>query len=498
MGRPPIIRARFEGELVVDNFAGGGGASTGIEAALGRPVDIAINHDPRAIAMHRANHPETKHFQEDIWSVDPKVATGGRPVGLAWFSPDCTHHSRAKGGKPLDSGIRALAWVVVHWARHVRPRVIALENVEEFQDWGPLGPDKRPVKELKGETFRQWTGALSDLGYTIDFRSLVAADYGTPTTRKRLFMIARRDHQPLVWPEPTHGQGRTEPWHAAAEIIDWSIPCPSIFERERPLADATMRRIAEGVKRYVIEAAQPFIVPLTHQGDSRVHSINDPLRTVTGAHRGEFALVAPTLVEHNFNSRQGAPVTRPLHTVTTQSNRFGLVAALMTKHYGGVVGHDLRRPIGTVTAKDHHALSVAFLSKLYHTAVGSSMNAPLPTVTSGGGKGGGHLAQVRAFLVHYYSSGGQWQGLRSPLHTVTGKGRFGLVMVHGEPYQIIDIGMRMLQPHELFLAQGFPEDYVIAPIYNGKPMTKTDQIFLVGNAVPPQESEGVVGANARA
>lgn len=429
--RPPLLRTfplRTD-ELVVDNFAGGGGASTGIEAAIGRPVDLAVNHDPEAIAMHRANHPATRHYCESIWEVDPREACGSRPVGLAWFSPDCTHFSRAKGNKPREQGIRGLAWVVIRWAREVAPRVIILENVEEFQTWGPLLDDGRPDPGHAGETFREWLGELTALGYEVEFGSLVAADHGAPTTRRRLFLVARRDGCRPAWPEPTHGVGRGRAWRSAAEVIDWAIPCPSIFSRQRPLAEATLRRIAAGIRRYVVETADPFLIPLTHQGEVRTHSINEALRTVTGAHRGELALVAP----------------------------------FITKHYGGVVGHRVDRPLGTVTAIDHHALTTAFLIK-------------------------------------YYGAGGQDQDVRGPLHTVTAKARFGLgvVTLASEPYRIVDIGMRMLQPHELFAAQGFPRGYIIAPEHQGRTITKTAQIRLAGNSVCPPLAQAIVAANANA
>ena len=280
--RPPAIRASFDpNDLIVDSFAGGGGASTGIEAALGRSPDIAINHSPQAIAMHRANHPETRHLTEDVHDVDPREVCGSRSVGLAWFSPDCTHFSRAKGQKPVKKKIRALAWVVIRWAKRVQPRLIILENVEEFQTWGPLAKDGRPDPARAGETFRAWLAQLVDLGYTVEIRSLVAADYGTPTTRRRLFVIARRDGVQGIWPEPTHGDGRPESWRPASEIIDWSLPCPSIFDRRKPLAEATQRRIAEGIRRFVIEAAEPFIVPLTHQGGFRGRGVT----AIRGFHR---------------------------------------------------------------------------------------------------------------------------------------------------------------------------------------------------------------------
>lgn len=498
--------------MVVDNFAGGGGASTGIEAALGRPVDLAINHDPVALAMHSANHPATRHACENIVDVDPREVCSSRRVGLAWFSPDCTHFSRAKGTKPRKKEIRGLAWVVIRWARDVRPRVIVLENVEEFQTWGPLDEHGQPIKARAGETFRAWLGALSDLGYQIEFRSLIAADHGTPTTRKRLFLIARCDGAPIAWPDPTHGPGR-ERYRPAADVIDWSLPCPSIFGRSRPLAEKTLRRIALGVQRYVIDAAEPFVIPLTHGGSlarprraPRVHGLGEPLRTITGANRGEFALVAPALIQTGYGERKGQrpralDLQAPLGTVVAGGQKHGLVAALITKHYGGVVGHSARRTLGTVTSQDHHALTAAFLTKYYGTSTGSDVRAPLPTVTSGGGKGGGHLAEVRAFLIKYYGGergDARQQSLLDPLHTVTTARRFGLVTVAGEAYEIADIGMRMLQPHELFAAQGFPADYEIRPEYQGKPITKTSQVALAGNSVCPPVARALVFENARA
>lgn len=371
-------------ELVVDNFAGGGGASTGIEMALGRHVDIAINHSPEAIALHKANHPHTKHYCENVWDVNPREACAGRPVGLAHFSPDCTHFSRAKGGKPRDKKTRGLAWVALRWAREVRPRVNVLENVEEFLTWGPVDNDGQPVARLSGRTFKIWLGKLRALGYRVEWRILNAADFGAPTTRKRLFLVARCDGEAIRWPTPTHGRGMASPWRGAHEVIDWSLPTPSIFGRKRPLAEATERRIAEGVRRHVIECAAPFIVPVTHTGGVRVHSIEEPLRTVTCASRGEFALVSPTLVQVGYGERPGqtprAPgLEKPLGTVVG-SNKHGLVAALLTKHYGGVVGHGLQLPLGTITTQDHHAVTAASL---------------VPA-------GADRRDEVRAFLVKYY------------------------------------------------------------------------------------------------
>lgn len=502
--RPPIIRGAFDGELVVDNFAGGGGASTGIEAVLGRPVDFAINHNPEAIAVHKANHPETKHYCENIWDVDPRDVAAGRRVGLAWFSPDCKHFSRAKGG-PLarSKEIRALAWVVIRWASlppRQAPRVIVVENVEEFQTWGPLDEDGAPVKAQAGETFREWLCQLQWCGYHVELKSIVAADHDTPTTRRRLFIVARRDGAGIAWPEPTNGPGRARPHRPAAEVIDWSIPCPSIFGRQRPLADATMRRIARGLERFVLRAPRPFIVPLTHHNDARTHDLDEPLRTVTAVHRGEFALVSPYLIQTSYGEREGqAPrvldLHRPLGTVVAGGQKHGLCAAFLSKHYGGneSPGSHLGRAIDTITAQDHHALTAAWLTKLYGTSTGADVRAPLPTVTASGQ----HLAAVRAFLVKFYGTGGA-VGLDEPLDTVTTHDRFGLVMVDGEPYRIVDIGMRMLQPHELFAAQGFPATYKIAPDYNGKPLSKTAQIALAGNSVCPPVAAAIVGANARA
>lgn len=536
--RPPVFRASFDpADLIVDAFAGGGGASTGIEAALGRSPDIAINHSPVALAMHAANHPETRHYPEDIFAVDPVVACGGRRVGLTHWSPDCCHFSIAKGGQPRSKEIRSLANAVIDWAVKVRPRVIVLENVQEFQTWGPLDDDGYPIKARAGEDFRAWLAKLVDLGYAVDFRMLVAADYGTPTTRKRLFLVARCDGQPIVWPEPTHGKGRAQPWRAASEIIDWSLPCPSIFGRKRPLAEATLRRIAAGLRRYVVESPRPFVIPLTHQDGDRVHSLTDPTKTVTAANRGElalvspffahvthttsgervhapdaplrtittakggeFVLVSPTLVTLGHGERPGqAPrvpgLDKPLGTACAGARHHGLVMAFLSKHYTGVVGSELRAPLGTVTAIDHHSLSFAFMSKFYGTSTGADANDPLPTVTGQGQ----HLAAVRAFLVKYYGSDGsptsQQQELFNPLHTVTAKARFGLVTILGEDYQIADIGMRMLAPRELFNAQGFPEDYIIDFEHNGKRVTKTQQIELAGNSVCSQVEKAVVAAN---
>ena len=435
-------------ELIVDNFAGGGGASCGIELALGRHVDIAINHDPEAVAMHTLNHPQTEHHCESVWDIDPRAVTKGRPVGLAWFSPDCKHFSKAKGGKPRDKRIRGLAWVAVRWAALVRPRVIILENVEEFQTWGPLLADGTPCLARRGDTFRAFVHQLQEQGYAVEWRELRACDYGAPTTRKRLFLIARRDGKPIVWPAPTHGApGSTgvksralKPWRTAAECINWSIPTPSIFERERPLAEATMRRIARGVQRYVVEAKRPFVV-----------------ETPAGK-------VAPVMTEiANASSPRCMPAGEPMRTICaeTKGGHFALVTAFLAKHFGGNYtgpGAPLTEPMHTVTTQDHHALVCAFLTK-------------------------------------YYGEGGQDQTLADPLHTIPTVDRFGLVTVEQQQDRIADIGMRMLEPRELYRAQGFPESYQIAPVINGKPLPKRAQVRMCGNSVSPPLAAALARAN---
>jgi DNA (cytosine-5)-methyltransferase 1 len=562
-------------ELVVDNFAGGGGASTGIALAIDRSVDIAINHDPAAIAMHQANHPDTLHLCESVWEVNPRKVTQGQPVGLAWFSPDCTHFSKAKGGKPVSKKIRGLAWVAVRWVAQVRPRVIMIENVEEFVTWGPLiaardtetgrllkkvyGEDgescdivvaapgeevplelrvMHPDPKRKGQTFRAFVNKLRKFGYQVDWKELRACDYGAPTIRKRFFLVARCDGWPIVWPEPTHGDpkskavqsGKLQPWRTAAEIIDWSIPCPSIFERKRPLKEATLRRIARGIMKFVINNATPFIIPVTHHGSDRVASIDAPFPTITAAHRGEHALITP-VIDRQFTRSTANAADEPLGTITaggsgkanlvtafltqyhteatnsavrgqtvdkpllTQdaSNRYGLVAASLVKHYGGGytgAGNDPGEPLSTVTAVDHNALVTSHMIKMYGTNVGQRTDEPLHTITAGGF----HLGEVRAFLLKYYSTN-VGQELDEPLQTVTTKHRFGLVTVHGEDYQIIDIGMRMLEPRELFKANGFPDDYIIDVEINGKKCSKASQVARCGNAVPPHFVKALVEAN---
>ncbi len=494
-------------ELVIDLFAGGGGASTGIEAALGFPPHIAINHDPEAISLHQANHPQTRHFVSDVFEVDPHAVTQGRAVGLLWASPDCTFHSKARGGKPFRDRNRArrrrgLAGIVTRWAAAVRPRIICMENVEEFQHWGPLREDGTPCPERRGKSFARWVARLRNLGYVVDWRELRASDYGAPTIRRRLFMVARCDGLPIQWPEPTHGQPGTlpvkakklKPWRTAAECIDWAVPAPSIFERAKPLADATCRRIAKGIMRYVVDSADPFIVPMTHTGGDRVHPSTEPLRTITTAQRGELALAIPTLVQTGYGERAGqAPrvpgLDKPLGTVVG-SQKHALVAAFLAKHYGGVVGQGIQAPTGTVTTVDHHSLVTSHLVKLRGTNVGSAATEPLHTISAQGQ----HHAEVRAFLIKYYGTD-QDPTLREPLHTVTTRDRFGLVTIKGVDYQIVDIGLRMLTPRELFRAQGFPESYAITHGADGRPLTKTAQVRMCGNSVCPPVAQAIVAAN---
>lgn len=534
------------GGLVIDNFAGGGGASTGIEMALGRPVDIAINHDTEAIAMHEINHPHTKHYCESVWEVDPREITQGRPVDLAWFSPDCKHFSKAKGGKPVKKEIRGLAWVAIRYAATVRPRVIMLENVEEFVTWGPLA-DGRPCPKNKGRTFNSFVNALRRHGYQVEWRELRANQYGAATIRKRLFLIARCDGLPIVWPSPSHLAAssaevkakQAQPQRLAADIIDWSLPCPSIFKRKRPLAEATMRRIARGIQRYVIDAADPFLVKVNHGYDYfRGQPLDEPLQTITSklgtglvvpklapfitehangtsqrnmpidaplrticaeVKGGHFAVVAPVITKFRTND-QGTSVEQPLPTVTANSfikrpggaAPIGLVAAFLAKHYGGNYkgpGAPMTDPAPTVTTVDHNALVTSHLLKLRNNCDGQDLREPMHTLTTGG-----HFGEVRAFLMKYYETA-VGQPLDEPLHTITTKHRMGLVMVKGEPYQIVDIGMRMLEPHELYAAQGFPADYIHDRTLTNPKLSKSSQVRMCGNSVCPPVAAALVRAN---
>ncbi len=492
----------------IDLFAGGGGASEGIRLALGRAPVVAVNHDPAAIAMHAENHPGTLHLCESIFEVEP-FRPGGRSVDLLWASPDCKHFSRAKGGKPRDKKIRALAWIVVDWARVATPTVICLENVPEFEKWGPLDDKGHPIKSKRGETFLRFVRALESEGYRVEWRVLNAADYGAPTSRKRLFMIARCDGRQIVWPEPSHGPDRPRPYRTAAECIDWSIACPSIFERKRPLAEATQRRIAEGIRRFVLDHSSPFIVNLTHGG--RLEPLDEPMRTVTAAHRGEKALVtpvlasidhqssssrstthspgsplstitvknrhvlvAPTLIQTGYGERKGqAPrvldLQAPLGTIVSGGCKHGLVAAHLVQHYGRSQWQHPETPLNTVTAVNHHSVVAAHITKFYGTSVGSDLSQPMPTITSGGQ----HLGLVQAFLTKHLGDLGFEEG--APV----------TVEIDGGIWAIADIGMRMLQPRELARAQGFSDDYILSG-------TKTRKVALIGNSVPPPVVAAIV------
>ncbi|RYE48323.1 MAG: hypothetical protein EOP24_07900 [Hyphomicrobiales bacterium] len=615
--------ASLEDEIIVDSFAGGGGASTGIEMALGRSPDYAINHDAEALALHAANHPNTVHLSENIYKVDPMDVVGKRKVGLLWASPDCKHFSKAKGGAPVKRNIRDLAWTVVLWAERVSPRVIILENVEEFQGWGPLVPNAKgelmPCPDRRGETFKEWVAALKKLGYVVEWRELRACDFGAPTTRKRLFVIARRDGRKIVWPAPTHaaagGKGLLPYRTAANDVIDWSIPGPSIFDTSeqimeqfgvravRPLAEATLARIAKGVKRYVIDAAKPFIVNLTH--GVRIEDADQPFQTITGANRGEKSVVVPhvtkfrngavgsdagepmpTVTANSFIKRAGgaAPLgvvaavlsqaqqggsvhevdaphptvtaspkdqnqivaahlmtmrnagkpfneaDKPTHTITAGGAGLSLVAAHVQRQFGASVGHGADEPSASIMGGGggKSALVAAFLAQHNTDMVGHHPTEPVSTIVQKGStqavvsagllnlKGsdrrmsdtegpapavtsqGNHLGEVRAFLMKYYGVD-QDPRLEEPLATVTTRDRFGIVTVEGEPYQIVDIGMRMLTPRELFKAQGFPADYEIETgvFADGsrRTLTKTAQVRMCGNSVCPPIAAALVAAN---
>ena len=608
-------------EIIVDNFAGGGGASTGIELAIGRSVDIAINHDPNAVAMHSTNHPDTLHYCESVFDIDPRTATAGRPVGLAWFSPDCRHFSKAKGAKPVEKSIRGLAWIVIRWALAVRPRVMMLENVEEFRTWGPLlAAEMSPDPARAGETFEAFCGMLSGgvptdhpalaecceflgiaadgelakqlvagLGYAVDYRELRACDFGAPTIRKRFFMVMRCDGVPVTWPQPTHGDpkmpavqsGKLEPWRTAAECIDWSIPAPSIFDRKKALAQNTLKRIARGIQRFVLDSASPFIVKCNHTSTKtsydcfRGQALAEPLQTITKTHGyaiatpvmaplfagtggstfqmkprpvdkpfftlltqnrtnviasvlapliarqfgasvghradvpsatvtagggGKSQLVCPTLIQMGYGERPGQEprvpgLHKPMGTVVAGGGKFGLVAANLVKHFGGNyqgAGVALDEPAHTVTTTDHHGLLTSHLVKLRGTCRdGQRTDEPMPTVTAGGL----HVGEVKTTLaVEAYDQQRADQTLAF-LQEYCGADCDGLVTISGVVYRIVDIGMRMLQPAELYRAQGFPEWYIIDRDYMGTRYAKDKQVARCGNAVPPPFAEALVRAN---
>lgn len=648
----------INGELIVDNFAGGGGASTGIEMATGYSVDIAINHDPEAIRMHKANHPYTKHYCEDVWQVDPVEACNGHPVGLAWFSPDCKHFSKAKGGKPKDKFIRGLAWVACRWAGLVRPRVIMLENVEEFKTWGPLNRGHHPIKSKQGKTFERFVQQLTDLGYEVQFKELVAADYGAPTMRKRFFMIARCDGKSIIWPEPTHAPADSEevkagllkPYVGAYTQLDFSLPCPSIFDTSeeikekygiravRPLAPKTMERIARGIKKFVVDNADPFLIEIGYgeskgQKNPRAYSIEKPLHTIVA--KDKNFLVTPILTQYHSYEKdglRGQSIEKPIMTVDG-SNRYGLVTSFLSKFYKTGIGQDIREPLGTVTANaggGHFGEVRAFLerydvcesnrcnkrtdrsrdnsskerreiledieqavqrngyssgrskengSKFEVGVSGSSCLEGWETVSDAcaqssvgnicrdnprrngyqpqeweqtgqqDGKSGSSNTESEPYpcdknrsenlqqlsreifgeckkvegqrnvvfedrertrnisnsgvssgefqahtLIKYYGQG-TGQDIEEPLDTVTSRDRFGLVTIEGVDYQIVDIGLRMLEPRELYGCQGFPDDYIIDRDYTGKTYPRSEQVRRCGNAVCPPIPAALVKAN---
>jgi len=658
-------------EIVVDLFAGGGGASEGLKQALGIDPALAYNHDELAIGMHAANHPLTQHHREDIWHADPRVDVAGRPIGWFHASPDCTHFSQAKGGQPRSRKTRALSWVVLKWigmlqradrlnGTNTAPRIFSMENVWQILTWGPLVAKRCkdtgrvikmdgtvaargervplenqqlvPDKSRSGRTWRQFVAALRALGYVVEWRKLVASDYGAGTSRERLFLLGRRDGEPIVWPAASHGPnpGQT-PRVTAADCLDFSIPCPSIFGRKRDLADATMRRIAKGVMRHVINSADPFIVPVTHQGGDRVHDVREPMRTITAANRGElmlaapelapfitehanastqrtmavdeplrtlcaevkgghFSVVAPTLVQTGYGEREGqapraldlqqplgtvvaggvkhavsaahlvkfrgdsigSPATEPVPTITSgagatrpagAAHALGLASASLVTLRRNMVGADVRTPLTTVAAQaEHHAVATAFIEQAnggFYQGAGNDARDPVSTITASGsqqrlvtahlmtntsahcGAGGadpvptitsaGNQAlvectlspeqeagalRVAAFLVKYYGSGIAVD-LRDSLDTVTTKDRLALVTVHikGTPYIIVDIGLRMLKPHELYRAQGFPTGYIIDRTANGTPLTTSAAVRMVGNSVSPPPLRALAEAN---
>lgn len=543
-------------EIIVDNFAGGGGASTGIELATGRVVNIAINHDPDAILMHKTNHPYTEHYQASVWDIDPREVCHGRPVGLAWFSPDCKHFSKAKGAALVDRNIRGLAWIVLRWAALVRPRVIMLENVEEFQTWGPVRKGK-PVKSKAGQTFRKWKYQLSALGYAIEHRELVAADYGAPTTRKRFVLIARCDGRPIVWPERTHApadseevkSGKCKPWRSAAEIIDWSLPCYSIFATKqeikdrygvkavRPLAENTLRRVIRGVDKFTIKNAEPFIVP-TGYGERngqapRVHDINAPLSTVVSTVKqnvcepvlvpliaqqkfqntaqdisnplstvtsvGAHELVAANLIQYHTEQTEAVRangVSAPIQTVDA-SNRYGLTTAHLTEYYGNGAPIGINEPMHTATSHDREALTAVHIAEFKGQDIGQKPERPLRTVTASAGE----FAAVHARIVRYEPGAdvGFWPEIRELLNRFCGYAMADdellLIRIREIWYFISDIGLRMLTPRELYNAMGFPPDYIIDRDYQGNEYKKSKQVARCGNAVCPPMAEAVVRAN---
>lgn len=611
-------------EIVVDFFCGGGGAGTGLEMGLGRAVTVAKNHSPAAISMHTVNHPHAKHFTTDVFEGDPDTECGGRAVGWFHMSPDCTHHSQAAGGQPRKREIRNLSWIGLKWAGMKQPRVISLENVKQILQWGPLVAKRCkstgrvtklggviaepgevvPVSEQflvpdpkrRGQTWAVFVAELQRLGYAVEWRVIKACDFGAPTSRERLFMIARCDGQPIVWPEPTHAKNPAkgqQKWRTAAECIDWTIPSKSIFGRKKDLAPATLRRVAKGMRKFVLDAANPFIVPIANWSGEIVQSADEPLRTVTSYPKGgAFSIVSPTLVQTGYGERAGqAPrvpgldqplgtvvaggvkhaiaaahlvkfrfadegkaldeplptitsggnykrpagaahamgistvfmaqmnggfnttaaksIDDPMTTVTNTGSQQQLVTANLVHLRGNCDARDLNDPLHTISAGGtHHGLMTAFLERQFGASVGQGLDEPAPTITAGGG-GKSSLVElqlspeveagalrVASFLISYY--GTSYAGdITAPAPTITTRDRLALVTVtiKGTPYVIVDICLRMLQPAELYKAQGFPSDYIISHGADGKPFTKTQQVHMCGNSVSPPPMAALAAAN---
>lgn len=512
-------------DLIIDCFAGGGGASVGIEMALGRPVDIAINHDPDAILIHKTNHPDTLHLTEDIFKVDLQKYIKGQHVALMWASPDCTSHSKAKGGKPREKGLRILPWAVYKHAKAILPEVIIMENVEEIQQWGPLDAAGHPIKERKGEDYKRLITAMKSLGYIFDSRELVAADYGASTTRKRWYAIFRRDGKDIVWPEPTHSKGGVnglQPWEPICKYLDLQDFGNSIFGRKKPLAKNTMNRIARGLEKFVFNCPEPFIVQVNHGGDNfRGQSIYEPMPTITQKHG--FGVVTPFITPYMFRNNTGAPgsdITDPMLTITTGGHR-GIISPLLIQYHSettknGVRGQSVTEPIQTIDTSNRYGLVMSYMTKFYKSGCGQSLSEPIHTITTSPGHFGTvsvmaaewkalqeagideEMAQkctwVSQFVMEYYGCG-IGQSLNDPLHTIVTKDRFALITVLGNEYVIMDIFLRMLKSEELKLGQGFPEDYIIDRDYMGRKYPVSKQVARIGNSVVPIMAQKLIGAN---
>lgn len=508
-------------DLIIDAFAGGGGASVGIEMALGRPVDIAVNHDPEAIRMHKTNHPDTLHLTEDIFKADLQKYIKGRRVALMWASPDCTSHSRANGGRPRKQGLRMLPWAVHKHAEAILPDVIIMENVKEIQQWGPLDETGRPVKERKGEDYKKFIAAMKGLGYRFDSRELVAADYGAPTTRLRWYGIFRRDGREIAWPKPTHakgGAGGLKPWEPAYKCLDLHDLGKSIFGRKKPLAENTMKRIARGLEKFAFSCPEPFIMKCYGGNYKGAGScIEEPLHTITAVDHN--ALVAPYLLRNNAGA-PGGEIRNPMLTITTGGHH-GLVSPFLIQYHSettknGVRGQRVTDPAQTIDASNRYGLAASYLTKFYKSGTGQSLKEPLHTVTASPGHFGivsvfmigrkelqeagvdeetaEKCTLVSRFIMEYYGCG-TGQGLKEPLHTITAKDRFALVTVLGNEYALLDVFLRMLKPEELKLAQGFPKDYIIDRDYMWKAYPASGQVKRIGNSVAPVMARKLVEAN---